>query len=502
MPEPEPAPVPDPGAEPVERLSAAEERFERWRRRLGRWLCLPIGFGVWAVGSDTPSQRLGGLMAGAGVLWVTEGMPVAITSLVAAAATVVFGLVTAKDAFAAFGHPLLFLFVGSFFLAEAMNRHGLGARFARALMRLAHGRLATLAALSGAAFVISLWISNTAATAVTLPVALSVARAGGDRRFGAALVLSIAYGASVGGIGTPIGTPPNLIGIAGLAKHGIEVGFVRWMAVCLPIGAAMLLILWGVLSLRFRIDQRPLSETAAEHGTRLPWSRGEVAVSIAFGLAVAMWITPGVLELAAPDTAATRWYKTHLPEEVVAILASAMLFLWPIGPAAPGTGSEPRRALEWSDAAHIDWGTILLFGGGILLGDLAGKTGLAARLGDTLIDATGASSLWGITALATAASILLSEATNNTATATLMVPLTISLATAAHVSIVPPVLGATLGASFGFMLPISTAPNAMAYGTGQVTVREMMSAGVVFDIVGFVVIVLGLRILCPLVGVI
>jgi solute carrier family 13 (sodium-dependent dicarboxylate transporter), member 2/3/5 len=173
--------------------------------------------------------------------------------------------------------------------------------------------------------------------------------------------------------------------------------------------------------------------------------------------------------------------------------------VWPVAPAGPGDAG-PRRALTWAEATRIDWGTILLFGAGILVGELATKTGLAKEWGGLLISITGESSLWGITALVTAASIVLSEMTNNTATANLLLPLVVSLAQAAAVPVAPPVLGATLGASFGFMLPISTAPNAMAYGTGQVTVPEMMRAGFLFDLLGFAIIVAGLRLLCPLFG--
>jgi len=484
-------------AEPAEKVTAAEARFERVRRRAGLWAAAPAGVLIWLSGADSPAQRLAGLMAATAILWISEALPVAVTALVAAAATVILGVATSKDAFAAFGNPLLFLFVGSFFIAEAMKLHGLGERLARALGRVARGRLGILMALSLAGFVMSLWISNTAATAVTLPIALSVARASGDRRFGAAIVLAVAYGASVGGIGTPVGTPPNLIGIRAMRAAHLELGFLRWMSIGLPIGLAMLAVLWAILAVRFGVRPgTPLAARAPERARR-PWSRAEAAVASVFALAVTAWVAPGILEVAAPGSAAAAWCKAHLPEEVVALAAAALLFVWPIGTTE---GGEPRRALTWAQAAGIDWGTVLLFGGGILLGDLAGKTGLAARWGEALVAATGAQSVWAITALVTGVAILLSEATSNTATATLMVPLALSLAAAAGVPPGPPALGATLGASFGFMLPISTAPNAMAYGTGQVTIRQMASAGVAFDVIGFAVIVGGLRVMCPLLG--
>jgi sodium-dependent dicarboxylate transporter 2/3/5 len=181
---------------------------------------------------------------------------------------------------------------------------------------------------------------------------------------------------------------------------------------------------------------------------------------------------------------------------MVAICAGCLLFVLP----ARDPSGARRPALTWREAAGIDWGVILLFAGGILLGDLARTTGLAEVWGTALVSATGADSTWALTALVTAIAILLSEAASNTATATLIAPLAISLAEASGASPLPPVLGATLGASYGFMLPISTAPNAMAYSTGFVRVPTMMRTGIFFDVVGFAVIVGGLRLLAPLFG--
>jgi sodium-dependent dicarboxylate transporter 2/3/5 len=337
------------------------------------------------------------------------------------------------------------------------------------------------------AFTLSLWMSNTAATAITLPIAISVA--GADRRFGAALVLVCAYGASVGGIGTPVGTPPNLIGLAALRQAGVEIGFARWMSFGVPIGAAMLLVLCLLLSFVFRLRTSVVARPPAE---RRPWNRGEVSVVISFVLAITGWLLPTFFSLAAPGASSTIWIQKHLTEEIVALLAGTSLFLLPGGP--------DRPALLWREGVRIDWSVIFLFGGGMLLGELANRTGLAGTWGDALLHLTGANDVWTLTAVVTAAAILLSEATSNTATATLLCPLVVAMAHTAGVSPIPPVLGATLGASFGFMLPISTAPNAMAYGTGKVSIPQMMRAGVAFDILGFLLIVGGLRLLCPILG--
>ena len=471
-------------------------RFERRKRAVGLVLGPAVAALAYAVTRDGPAPMLAALMALAVTWWLTEALPAAAVALMIAALAVLTGLATPRQAFGAFGSPLLFMFVGSFFIAEAMKVHGLGARIAAAMATLARGPLSLLAALSATAFVLSSMMSNAAATAIVLPIALAAAvRA--DRAFQAALVLAIAWGASMGGVVTPVGTPPNLIGVAGLRQHGHDLEFGTWVLVGLPIGAAMLGVMWfvlvGVFRLRGATSGAPDDVSATR--TARAWSRGEQATLAAIAVAVVGWLTPSVLELAASGSAAARWAKTHLTEETVATVAGCLLFV------LPGSVAGRRRpALTWTEATRIDWGVILLFGGGMLLGDLARDTGLTASWGAELVELTGAESTWAIVALCTGVSIVLSEATSNTATATLMVPLAIGLASATGASPVPAVLGATIGSSFGFMMPISTAPNAMAYGTGKVTMGQMMRAGIVFDVIGFVVVVTGLRLVCPLLG--
>lgn len=466
--------------------------FERGLRRVGLVAGPLVALAVHAASQGGAAPGLAALMALAVAWWMTEALPPAVVALVVAAATVVLGVATPREAFGGFGSPLLFMFVGSFFIAEAMQVHGLGERLARAAGALARSPLALLCALSATAFLLSMLMSNAAATAIVLPIALAASR-DADRRSQAALVLAVAWGASMGGIATPVGTPPNLIGVAGLRQRGVDVGFGAWMGVGLPIGLVMLAVMWGVLAAVFAIRRAPV---AAEIGrVARPWSRGETSVVIALALALAGWLTPSLLQAIAPDGAAAAWVKTHLTEETVAIVAGCALFVLPGG--GPG---RPRPALTWPEATRIDWGVILLFGGGILLGDLARDRGLTEQWGRALVDVTGAGSTWAIVALVTGASVLLSEATSNTATATMMVPLAAGLAEATGGSPVPAVMGAAIGASFGFMMPISTAPNAMAYGTGRVTVRQMMKAGVVFDVIGYLAVLAGLRLLCPLLG--
>jgi sodium-dependent dicarboxylate transporter 2/3/5 len=457
---------------------------------VGLWLAPALAvLAARATGGDAGLAC--GLFVFAGTLWLTEALHPAATALVTVALAALVGACSPKEAFGALGHPILFLFVGSFMLAEAMRVQGLGERLAGWLARRARHRASALVATSWAAFLLSMWVSNAAATAIVLPIALGVGRGDGEeqRRFRGALVLGVAWAASMGGLCTPVGTPPNLIGIRALEAAGAPVSFAAWMLVGLPIGIVMWAAMIAVLMARFGIrPQQPLPAHAVDDAR--PWRRGEKAALGAFLVAIVAWTVPGLLELAG--VAGIPALKARLGEEVVAVLAAALLFVWP----AHEPGEAPRRALSWEEAVRIDWGTVLLFGGGILLGDLAQKTGLAHRWGEALLSMSGAATPLAVTALVTGVALLLSEIASNTAAATLVIPLSVGLAEAAQVPPTVAVIGATLGASFGFMMPISTAPNAMAYGTGQVTMREMIATGVVFDVVGYVVVIAGVLLLC------
>jgi sodium-dependent dicarboxylate transporter 2/3/5 len=225
------------------------------------------------------------------------------------------------------------------------------------------------------------------------------------------------------------------------------------------------------------------------------WTRGQRNVLIAFLVAVSLWIIPGFLALfAGTEAALFKSYGSRVPEAVAALIAAGLLFILPVD------WKKREFTLTWKQAAQIDWGTLILFGGGITLGELMFQTGLASALGQTLLGLSGAHSMWGITFAAIWISILVSETTSNTASATMVVPVIISLAQAAGLNPVPPAIGATLGASWGFMLPVSTPPNAIVYGSGMIPITKMIRAGVLFDLGGGVIIWLGLRLLLPPLG--
>jgi sodium-dependent dicarboxylate transporter 2/3/5 len=322
----------------------------------------------------------------------------------------------------------------------------------------------------------------------------------GTRRLGAALMLMIAYSASVGGLLTPIGSPPNLLGRGFLeTQAGVSLPFLEWTFVAAPVVAAMFAALCLILIVLNRPEARRIPGAAAyievERGRLGRFSAGERTTLLTFVVAVSLWLAPGVVGIVAGETSpAYELVRTRLDEGVVAIVAATLLFVLPLD----------RRlrsfTLTWRQAVAIDWGTIVLFGAGIALGSLLSSTGLAALVGEGLAASLGDASPFTLTLLAVVAAILISETTSNTASVGIVVPIVISLARAAGMDPVVPALAAIFGASFGFMLPISTPPNAIVYGSGLVPITRMIRSGIVFDAVGAVVIAVGVTLMAGVVG--
>lgn len=494
--------LPDPPP-PEGRLSEAEERFERRRRSAGLALgplafVLLLAFPPAAL--PVPAAKLLAVVAWVLVWWITEAVPLPATAILGPALTVVLGVAPAKEAFAAFGDPIIFLFLGSFLLAGAMSAHGLDRRIARAILAIPAASssprrvVVTFLALSAA---LSMWLSNSATTAMLYPIALgtlgALSEGSGRSPLARALLLACAYGASVGGIGTPVGSPPNLVAIGQLsALAGIRVGFVPWLLVALPILLAMVVATALVLGARGG-GGVPVRPGEADLGERRPWTTGERSVAVAVLATVACWVGPGLLALVlGAEHPVALLLGRALPEGAVAVLGASLLFLLP-------GGSDRGRAMSWGEATKIDWGTLLLFGGGLSLGAAMFRTGLSAALGHGLVGATGVSTLAGLTIVFSVFSIFFTEVTSNTAAATMLVPLAIASAQAAGVSPLEPSLGCALGCSMAFMLPVATPPNAIVYGSGLVPITQMVRAGFRLNLIACVVIPAGVLLLVPLV---
>ena len=499
----------------VESYSPAEEQFNRRRRTTGLVLAPVVFVALWAAPLPLadPAHRLAAILGLVVVLWITEALPVSITALLGPVLAVVLRVADARTALAPFADPIIFLFIGSFMLAQAMFVHGLD-------RRIAYGALSwhvvgshparMLTVYGGVAAGLSMWISNTATTAMMFPIGLSIVnhlvRTGATdderrqaiRRFALGLMLMTSFAASIGGMATPVGTPPNLIGIGMLERiGGIRITFFEWMAIGVPI----VLVLFALLATGFvAVSARGVVVSAGSAALvrqeleRIgPLTAAQRNVLVAFGLTVLLWIFPGLLSLAGFDgTAFARGYGEAVPEGVAAMLGATLLFLLPVEWRAR------RFTLTWEEAARIDWGIVLLYGGGLALGTLAFSTGLAEAIGRGVTSQLPTHSTFVLTAAFTAVAIVLSETTSNTASANMVVPVAIAVAQAAGVRPLEPALGATLGASMGFMMPISTAPNAIVYSSGFVPITTMMRYGFWLDVAGFFVIVAAVMLAAPL----
>jgi sodium-dependent dicarboxylate transporter 2/3/5 len=512
-------------ADPVERLSDVEVRLERTRRTAG-FILAPLVFGTLLLaplGLDAAPHRLAAILAAVIVLWVCESLPLAITAMLGPILAVVLQVAPARQVFAAFADPVVFVFIGGFMLAEAMFVHRLDRRIAFAALasRFVGSSAARALVVYGAVTTfMSAWISNVATTAMMYPIGLAIAAhvigsgdrddataAGGApparspaaRRFALGMMLITSFGASVGGLATPVGTPPNLIGI-GLIERvgGRRVTFLEWTAVGLP--AAV--ILFAIVAALFvwtcgrglQLSKGGRAVVTAELARLGRLSRGERNVLIAFGATVLLWVAPGLFAaVGQSESAFARGLHASVPESVAAMLGATLLFVLPID------WTTRQFTLTWNQASRIEWGIVLLYGGGLALGDLAFSTGLARALGEGLTSWTPAPTTFALTVLFTGVAIILSETTSNTASANMIVPVAIAVAKASGVDPLAPAVAATLGASMGFMMPISTPPNAIIYGSGHVPLTAMMRFGLVLDVAGFVVIVALVTWLVPVV---
>jgi sodium-dependent dicarboxylate transporter 2/3/5 len=440
-------------------------------------------------------------------LWITEALPLAVTALLGAVACVLAGVAPAREVFRPFADPLIFLFIGAFILAEGIRVHGLDRRLAYAVLSVpwVDGRpRRILAAVAVVCALTSAFISNTCTTAMMLTIvmgilaAIEAAAASSGRlpapAFGTGLLLCVAFASSIGGLATPIGTPPNLIGLGFIRSQlGVDVSFLGWCAIGVPLVGAMTTVIVLLLGALFPAGVSRLEgvaeHVAAERARLGRWSTGQRSTAVAFAVTVVLWVFPGiVLVVAGPDHPLSVWLRARLPEGVAALSGAILLFLLP-GDRAGSAGPRPR-ALSW-DQARIDWGIVLLYGGGMALGSLAFSTGLAESLGVAITDWLPGGS-WrapALVAVGAVVAVLTSEFTSNTASANMVVPVVIALGQAAGGEALPAALAATFAASLGFMMPVSTPCNAIVYGSGRVPLGAMMRAGVLLDLLGAMLVV-------------
>ncbi|WP_181188433.1 SLC13 family permease [Actinopolyspora mortivallis] len=437
------------------------------------------GRGVAAVGT---------LMA---VWWMSEALPLAATALLPVALFPLLGVGDIEDATTPYANDIVFLFMGGFMLALAMQRWGLHRRIAlRTVLAVGTRPVRMVGGFMLATAFLSMWVSNTATTVVMLPIGMSVlslvfehlhgssvaegtepatATTNTDSgRFAVCLMLAIAYAASIGSLATLIGTPPNLFMAGFLSEnHGVHIGFAQWMVFGLPLAAVLLVLAWLLLTMVIY----PTNITEIPGGRELfrnelaklgPMNRGERFVLVVFVLTAALWI------LREPLSELLPWL--NLSDAGIAIAAALVLFATPLHP------RQGVFALDWGSAGELPWGVLLLFGGGLSLASAVGSSGLDAFIG-TRVGALGGVPLPLLVLTAVAAIIFLTEMTSNTATAATFLPILAGVALGLGTDTLLLVVPAAVAASCAFMLPVATPPNAIVFGSGYVTIPQMAKAG-------------------------
>jgi sodium-dependent dicarboxylate transporter 2/3/5 len=405
------------------------------------------------------------------IWWIFEPVPIPFTSLIPLAVFPLLGVLTPAQVGQSFGSPLILLLMGGFMLSTAMSDSGAHRRIALYMVNLFGGGNAKGLVLGfmAASAVLSMWISNTATTLMLLPVALAVLEQT-DRRMNVPLLLGIAYAASIGGLGTPIGTPPNLIFMQiHLDRFGTAPSFPEWMSWGIPV-VVLLVPLAGLWLTRGVRLEKPVELPRAGK-----WSPFEKRVLAMFALTALFWITRQ-----APFGGWSAWLNLPQANDAsVALIAVVLMAALPNG--------EGGRLLRWETAASIPWGVLLLFGGGICIANAFVQSGLADNIAQELggfLDLP----TWALILCMCLAVTFLTEVTSNTATSSLLMPLLAATAIASDTNPMLLMVPAVLSASCAFMLPVATAPNAIVFGSGKVRIKDMARAGFVLNLIGAVVI--------------
>lgn len=487
--------------EPATSPAAGETGGYGWRQRSGLFIG-PAVFGLLLAlpppdGLSPAGMRVAAVAVLMAVWWITEAIPIPATSLLPLLLFPLLGAGAIRDTAAPYANPLIFLFLGGFMMALAMQRWGLDRRIALHVIRRVGTRPSSLIAgfMISAAF-LSMWVSNTATAMMMLPIGLSVvelaredtAVPGADDPFAVALLLAIAYSCSIGGLGTLIGTPPNAFMAAFLSEsYGIEIGFAQWMLVGVPIVViALPLSFWVLTRIAFPVHRQRFSGGRELISRELeaigPMSRAEKMVAVVFVLTASAWIFRPVFG---------KWVE-GLSDPGIAIAAAVLLFLLPI---------DLRRGevlLNWEWARRVPWDVLLLFGGGLSLAAAIQRSGLA----DWAAQALQGLSAWPTLAIVITAALLittLTEFTSNTAMAAAFLPILAAVAVGIGKAPLLLVVPGAMAASCAFLLPVATPPNAIIYGSKKITIPQMLRAGILLEIALMGLIIVATFTLVPIV---
>lgn len=466
-----------------------------FRTLLGIFVGLSVFFVILLVeppvGMQPAAWRTAAVACLMAIWWISEAVPVALTALLPIVLFPVLGILPVDATTAPYANPLIFLFMGGFIIALAMERWNLHRRIALSILMLTGSRQdALIGGFMVATAGLSMWVSNTATTVMMLPIAISVIplvsktsaptpnQASSRDPFALALLLGIAYAASVGGLGTLIGTPPNaLLAAFVLENYGYSIGFGQWMLIGLPLVAVMLLTVWTLLTkLLFPLKEVRIPGAADKIRRELaalgPMSRGEKIVAVTFAVTALLWVFRPLIdkELGLP-----------LTDPSIAIGAALVLFLIPIDV------KQGIYTMDWSWAQRLPWGVLILFGGGLSLAKAISSTDLAGWIGQSM-SVFGAWNEAALVLLVVTVIIFLTELTSNTATAAAFLPVLAAVALSAGQNPLLLAVPAAIGASCAFMMPVATPPNAIVFGSGMVTIPQMARAGFLVNLAAIILI--------------
>jgi sodium-dependent dicarboxylate transporter 2/3/5 len=465
---------------------------------------LAAGIVWWLIPGETFSLAplMGGVITLMAVWWVFEVIPIAVTSLFPLFLLPAFGVADMKTTAAYYGRPIIFLFLGGFLLAFGLQESGIHKRIALHIVRIigSNPRRLVLGFMISAGF-LSMWISNTASVMVMLPIALAILKETGDtvsgpdaKKLGLSIMLGIAYAADIGGMATVIGTPPNLVFLemfTDLFPEGPQIGFLQWMAMGLPISLLFMGTGWLVLTyFLFPIQESKIfgGKSAIRNQIQALGRirRDEIFAGSIFLLAAILWMTGSDLQL-FEDFTIPGWRSLfHLPEvsdAAVAIGAASLLFL------IPSQDREGQRLLEWESARRIPWGILLLFGGGFAIAGGFELSGLSDLTGEAFANLDVHSPVMLVAVINTVLTFL-TEFTSNTAMTNLVLPVLGKAAVALEVDPRLLMIPATLSASCAFMMPIASPTQAIVFGSGYVSIKEMIKAGIWFNLLGIIIVTL------------
>ncbi|MCA9232008.1 MAG: SLC13/DASS family transporter [Planctomycetales bacterium] len=446
--------------------------MNRWALILGPLLAVSVGVGLFISGSTSAVSWTAGVTLLCATWWIFEPIPIPATSLIPLAVFPLVGVLTPSEVGEAYGDKLILLLLGGLMLSSAMERSGAHRRIALSMVSLfggTNGRRLVLGFMAASAC-LSMWISNMATTLMLLPIVVAVLEKVEEKQLQRALLLGVAYAASVGGVGTPVGTPPNLIFLDNYKRvTGTELAFSDWMLLALPVVVVMIPLTGCWLT-------RGLKQQTA---IKLPpvgrWRTEEIRTLSVFALTALLWITR--------NEPSGGWSNLlQLPnanDASVALAAVVLMFLIPNG--------RGEHLLDWDTACSIPWGILILFSSGIVISKAFVSSGLSDSLGAALAGIGQLPTLLMI-ALVCLSVTFLTEVTSNTATSNLLMPVLAAAAISAEIEPKLIMVPATISASFAFMLPVATGPNAIVFSSGELTVREMAREGLALNLIGVVVV--------------